>query len=128
MSCGGRGAIVTIGSELAYVAKQNISVYSATKAAIVNFTRCLANDHGSDGIRVNYVCPGAVQTPMLKPGIKDSPDPAPTRRRTEDTTILGRLGQPGEIANVVYFLASDEASFITGSAILVDGGVTSKAT
>ena len=63
---------------------------------------------------------------MLEPGIKDSPDPAPTRRRTEDTTILGGIGQPGEIANVVYFLASDEASFITGSAILVDSGVTSK--
>ena len=124
----GGGAIVTIGSELAYVAEQNISVYSATKAAIVHFTRCLANDHGSDGIRVNCVCPGPVQTPMLEQGIKDSPDPALTRRRTEDTTILGRLGQPGEIANVVYFLASDEASFITGSAILVDGGVTSKAT
>ena len=124
----GGGAIVTTGSELAYVAEQNISVYSATKAAVVHFTRCLANDHGADGIRVNCVCPGPVQTPMLERGIKDSPDPALTRRRTEQTTILGRLGQPVEIANVVYFLASDEASFITGSAILADGGVTSKAT
>ncbi|MDG2077834.1 MAG: SDR family NAD(P)-dependent oxidoreductase [Arenicellales bacterium] len=124
----GGGAIVTIGSELAYVAEKNISVYSATKAAVVHFTRCLANDHGADGIRVNCVCPGPVQTPMLERGIKDSPDPALTRRRTEQTTILGRLGQPVEIANVVYFLASDEASFITGSAILADGGVTSKAT
>ena len=123
----GGGAIVTTGSELAYVAEQNMSVYSATKAAVVHFTRCLANDHGADGIRVNCVCPGPIQTPMLEQGIKDSPNPAQTRRRTEDTTILGRLGQPHEIANVVYFLASDEASFMTGSAILVDGGVTSKA-
>ena len=124
----GGGAIITIGSELAYVAEQNISVYSATKAAVVHFTRCLANDHGSDGIRVNCVCPGPIQTPMLERGINDSPNPALTRRRTEQTTILGRLGQPREIANVVYFLASDEASFITGSTILADGGVTSKAT
>ena len=94
----------------------------------MHFPRCLANDPGADGIRVNCVCPGPVQTPMLERGIKDSPDPALTRRRTEQTTILGRLGQPIEIANVVYFLASDEASFITGSAILADGGVTSKAT
>ena len=65
---------------------------------------------------------------MLEPDIKDSPDPAPTRRRTEDTTILGRIAQPGEIASVVYFLASDEAPFITRSAILVDGDVASKAT
>ena len=124
----GGGAIVTTGSELAYVAERNISVYSATKAAVVHFTRCLANDHGADGIRVNCVCPGPIQTPMLEQGIKDSPNPTQTRRRTEDTTILGRLGQPHEIANVVYFLASDEASFMTGSAVLVDGGVTSRAT
>ena len=121
------GAIVTTGSELAYVAAENISVYSATKAAVVHLTRCLANDHGVDRIRVNCVCPGPIKTPMLERGIEETLDPALTRRRTEATTILGRLGQPHEIANVICFLASDDASFMTGSVVLADGGVTSKA-
>jgi NAD(P)-dependent dehydrogenase (short-subunit alcohol dehydrogenase family) len=124
----GGGAIVTTGSELAYVAAENISVYSATKAAVVHLTRCLANDHGVDRIRVNCVCPGPIKTPMLERGIEETLDPALTRRRTEATTILGRLGQPHEIANVICFLASDDASFMTGSVVLADGGVTSKAT
>lgn len=123
----GGGAIVTTGSELAYVAAENISVYSATKAAVVHLTRCLANDHGADRIRVNCVCPGPIKTPMLERGIEETLDPALTRRRTEATTILGRLGQPHEIANVICFLASDDASFMTGSVVLADGGVTSKA-
>ena len=123
----GGGAIVTTGSELAYVAAENISVYSATKAAVVHLTRCLANDHGVDRIRVNCVCPGPIKTPMLERGIEETLDPALTRRRTEATTILGRLGQPHEIANVICFLASDDASFMTGSVVLADGGVTSKA-
>ena len=95
---------------------------------MVHLTRCLANDHGVDRIRVNCVCPGPIKTPMLERGIEETLDPALTRRRTEATTILGRLGQPHEIANVICFLASDDASFMTGSVVLADGGVTSKAT
>ena len=123
-----RGSIILFSSIRAQVVEPGQSVYASTKAGIVQFTKSCVPLHESHGVRVNCVCPGPVQTPMLERGIKDSPDPALTRRRTEQTTILGRLGQPGEIANVVYFLASDEASFITGSAILADGGVTSKAT
>lgn len=122
----GGGAIVNTGSELAYVAAANISVYSASKAGVVHLTRCLARDHGADGIRVNCVCPGPIQTPMLESSLAQAADPAAAKHRAEATTILGRFGKPEEIANVVHFLASDEASYMTGSIVLVDGGVTSK--
>ena len=122
----GGGAIVTIGSELAYVAAPNICVYSASKAGVVHLTRCLARDHGVDGIRVNCVCPGPIETPMLNRSFEQSPDPQSTRRRAQASTIMERFGRPEEIANVVHFLASQEASFMTGSIVMVDGGVTSK--
>ena len=124
-NCGG-GAIVTIGSELAYVAASNISVYSASKAGVVHLTRCLARDHGVDDIRINCVCPGPIETPMLKSSFAQSRDPDSARRGAQASTIMGRFGRPEEIANVVHFLASHEASFMTGSIVLVDGGVTSK--
>ena len=127
MRAAGHGAIVTTGSELAFVSAPNIAAYSASKAGVVHLTRCLARDHGKDGIRINCVCPGPIDTPMLQRGIASADDPVAARRNVEASTILGRLGRPEEIANMVYFLASDEASFITGAAMIVDGGVTVKA-
>ena len=122
----GGGSIVTTGSELAFVGAANIAAYSASKAGVVHLTRCMARDHGEDGIRVNCVCPGPIDTPMLQNSVAGAPDPAAARRGAENSTILGRLGRPEEIANMVHFLSSDEASYITGAAMLVDGGVTSK--
>lgn len=122
----GGGVIVNTGSELAYVAAPNISVYSASKAGVVHLTRCLARDHGAHGIRVNCVCPGPIQTPMLESSFARAADPEAAKRGAEASTILGRFGRPEEIANVVHFLASHEASYMTGSVVLVDGGVTSK--
>ena len=122
----GGGAIVTVGSELAYAGTPNIAVYSASKSGVVQLTRCLAVDHASDGIRVNCVCPGPVDTPLLQGGIDIAPDPAARRRLVEGSTILGRIGRPEEIATVINFLASDEASFMTGAIVLADGGVTAK--
>ena len=122
----GGGVIINTGSELAYVAAPNISVYSASKAGVVHLTRCLARDHGVDGIRVNCVCPGPIQTPLLERSFSLAADPAAARSGAEASTIMGRFGRPEEIANMVHFLASDEASYMTGSIVLVDGGVTSK--
>lgn len=122
----GGGAIVTTGSELGMVAAPNTGAYSASKAGVVHLTRCFARDHGVDGIRVNCVCPGPIETPMMERAMALSPDLAHARQRVEASTILGRLGQPEEVANVVRFLASDEASFMTGATLLVDGGVTFK--
>lgn len=126
MRASGGGSIITTGSELAFVGAPNIAVYSASKAGVVHLTRCLARDHGGDGIRVNCVCPGPIQTPMLESSVAGAADPVAALRAAEASTILGRLGQPEEIANMVHFLASDEASYITGAAMVVDGGVTVK--
>ena len=123
----GGGAIVTTGSELAFVATVEMGAYSASKAGVVHLTRCLARDHGEQGIRVNCVCPGPIDTPMFAESESQADDPAAFRRGSERSTMLGRLGQPEEIANMVRFLASDEASFITGAAMMVDGGVSVKA-
>jgi len=127
MRLNGAGVIINVGSELAYVAAPHVSVYSASKAGVVHLTRCLARDHGVDGIRVNCVCPGPTDTPLLQRSFSQSDDPAGTRRGVQESTIMGRFGRPEEIANVVHFLASDEASYMTGSIVLADGGVTSKA-
>lgn len=123
----GGGSIVTTGSELAFVGAANIGAYSASKAGVVHLTRCMARDHGSDNIRVNCICPGPIWTPMLERSFASSNDPEEARRRAEESTIMGRLGNPEEIANMAYFLTSDQASYITGAAMLVDGGVTARA-
>jgi NAD(P)-dependent dehydrogenase (short-subunit alcohol dehydrogenase family) len=101
-------------------------MYSATKGAVVQLTRALAVDHALDHIRVNCVCPGPVDTPLLRRGVARAADPETKLRAEMSSTLLGRLGRPEEIANVIHFLASDEASFVTGSIVVADGGVTAR--
>ncbi len=111
-----RGCIINISSVLGQSGGSCEAAYSATKGAIIAFTRSLAKELGPSGIRVNAVCPGCIDTPMLDAFTPE--DKADFIERTD----LGRLGTPEDVGNLVAFLASDKASFITAQAITVDGG------
>lgn len=117
----GSGAIVNTGSILGYRAVGERAAYSSSKGAIDSLTRSMAFDL-SPSIRVNCVAPGAIDTPLLRGSINDSPDPVETERVLGSNSVFGRLGTAEEVANVMYFLASEEASFVTGSTYFVDGG------
>ncbi|MDM1756589.1 MULTISPECIES: SDR family NAD(P)-dependent oxidoreductase [unclassified Acinetobacter] len=115
-----QGVIVNCGSIHSWVGKKGVTAYAAAKAGVKLLTQTLAIDYAAKGIRINAVCPGYIDTPLLS---------AADERQKETLAKLhpiGRLGQPEEVANVVLFLASDKASFVNGTAILVDGGYTAQ--
>jgi NAD(P)-dependent dehydrogenase (short-subunit alcohol dehydrogenase family) len=121
-----RGSLTVIASKTGLVAQRDSPIYVATKGAAVQLARALALDWAPQGIRVNAVCPGIVDTPMLKEFIDAMPDPAASRREHERAQPLGRLATPAEVASVVLFLATPAAAFITGVALPVDGGFTAE--
>lgn len=126
MAAQGGGSIINHSSVLGLVGDPDLVAYCAAKAGILGLTRSMAQAHGRQGIRVNALCPGDVETYIVRQYFDQQPDPAAARRRVCEQYALGRIAQPEEIASVALFLASDESSFITGAAIVVDGGLTSR--
>ena len=119
------GVIVNIASDWGLVGGRNALAYCTSKGAVVQLTRAMALDHAGDGIRVNCVCPGEVDTPMLASGIaKRGLDHAEGLKRLADGIPLGRVARPEEIGKAVVFLAAADSSFVTGAMLSVDGGST----
>ena len=116
----GGGAIINIASISGTAADYGFTAYNAAKAGVINYTRSLAIDHARDSIRVNAICPGPVVTPIVA-GIEAIPG---AMEKWNDIVPLGRFAEASEIASVAAFLASDDASYMTGSIITVDGGLT----
>ena len=118
------GVIVNMSSVGGVAAVKERLAYCVTKFAVVGFTKCLALDYAADGIRANCICPGRVETPFVKARINEYPDPKKAYREMAATQAVGRMGTPEEIAAAALYLASDEAAFVTGTALLIDGGFT----
>ena len=117
-----QGSIVNIASIGGIVGIRDRLAYCTTKFAVVGLTKSMALDHAIDGVRVNCICPARVETPFVSARLKEYPDPDAAYREMTATQPVGRMGRPDEIASAVLYLASDEATFITGSALIIDGG------
>jgi 2-keto-3-deoxy-L-fuconate dehydrogenase len=117
-----RGSIVNIASIGGIVGIRDRLAYCTTKFAVVGLTKSMALDHAIDGVRVNCICPARVETPFVSARIKEYPDPEAAYREMTASQPVGRMGRPEEIAAAAVYLASDEATFITGSALIIDGG------
>ena len=117
------GSIVNVASIEGIEGTEGGSCYSASKGAVVILTKNMAIDYGRRGVRVNAVCPGFIDTPLMRATF-DSPGMASARERYREEHKLGRFGRPEEIAGAVLFLASSDSSFVTGHALVVDGGFT----
>jgi NAD(P)-dependent dehydrogenase (short-subunit alcohol dehydrogenase family) len=115
------GSIVNVASVAALVGLRNRAAYCASKGAVVALTRALAVDHVADGVRVNAVCPGTVDSPWVRRLVDDAGESLDALRARQP---MGRLGLPEEIADAVAYLASDAAAFVTGSTLVIDGGLT----
>jgi NAD(P)-dependent dehydrogenase (short-subunit alcohol dehydrogenase family) len=120
------GAIVNMSSVLGWVADPILPIYGATKAGILGLTRSIAITHGEHGIRCNAICPGDVDTELNQDYFNAHPDPAAFRARVEHEYPVRRIASTDEIARVAVFLASDDASFITGTDIIADGGILAR--
>lgn len=119
----GKGAIVNVSSVQGLASQRNVVAYATSKHAMIGLTRSMAVDLASRHIRVNCVCPGTVDTPMIQSIVALDSEPKRLRTILDGMHPLGRMAQPFEIGEVVAFLASDRASFMTGSIVTVDGGL-----
>jgi len=123
MLASGGGAIVIVSSVQSFTAVNNSAAYVAAKHALLGIARAIALDFAFQNIRANCVCPGAIDTPMLRATADRTGSPEEMLASIGRMHALGRIGRPGEVANAIAFLASDEASFITGTSLIVDGGL-----
>jgi NAD(P)-dependent dehydrogenase (short-subunit alcohol dehydrogenase family) len=121
-----QAAVINIASVHAQMTIADITAYAAAKGAVVSMGRSLAQELGPSGIRVNTVSPGFVDTPLLRRWINSEPDPAATVERVLGFHPLGRMGTPEDIGNLVTFLASDLAEFVTGANVPIDGGLSAR--
>lgn len=117
-----RGSVINIASIGGVVAVRDRLAYTVTKHAVVGLTRSLALDHSGEQVRFNAICPGRVETPFVKARIAEYPDPEKAYRDMASTQLNGRMAKPEEIAAAALYLASDEASMVTGSCLMIDGG------
>jgi NAD(P)-dependent dehydrogenase (short-subunit alcohol dehydrogenase family) len=117
-----KGSIVTVASQLAIAGGKGNSAYIAAKGAIISLTRTMAVDFAADGIRVNAIAPGAIDTPMLRRSFARHADPEPVREASRQRHAMQRFGKPEEVAEAALYLASDASSFTTGTVMPVDGG------
>jgi meso-butanediol dehydrogenase / (S,S)-butanediol dehydrogenase / diacetyl reductase len=122
MRAGGGGSIINMGSVLSSLGARNRVAYAASKGAVLAMTKAMALDHAAENIRVNCICPGIVETEMVAAFGMDEP----TRRQRIAMHPAGRFGQPSDVACMAVLLASDESSWITGSAFTVDGGYSAQ--
>jgi NAD(P)-dependent dehydrogenase (short-subunit alcohol dehydrogenase family) len=124
----GHGVIINMGSDAGLIGNPKTAAYCASKGAVIALTRAMALDHAEAGIRVNCICPGAIDTPLHKQVMNEL---SPTEREAWKSRVkvrypLGRIGTPEEVANLALFLASDRSSFMTGAAVSIDGGLTAQ--
>jgi len=124
MRSGGGGVIVNVSSEAGIVAVPRQVVYNVSKAGLIMLTKSIAVDHAKDGIRAVTVCPGTTRTPLVEEAIAGAPNPAEHERVLVSSRPANRLGRPEEIASAIVYVASEEASYLSGTEIVVDGGYT----
>jgi NAD(P)-dependent dehydrogenase (short-subunit alcohol dehydrogenase family) len=124
----GGGVIINMASDAGLIGNPKTAAYCASKGAVIALTKAMAVDHAPDGIRVNCMCPGAIDTPLHKQVMNElTPEEAEAwRSRVKVRYPLGRIGTPDEVANLALFLASDRSSFMTGAAVSIDGGLTAQ--
>lgn len=120
----GGGVIVNVASAGALVGLKNRVAYCSSKAAVVGLTRCIAADHAMDGIRINAIAPGTVDSTWIGRILADDPDPVARRKLMEARQLDGKMGTPEEVANGIAFLLSPEARFVNGSVFSMDAGLT----
>lgn len=116
-----RGTIINVASGLGVVPEPGSPAYCSTKAAVIMLTKCLSQEYGWKGLRINAILPGPIDTPLLRKSFKSKAD----AKASANKNPMKRIGSPEEVANVAYFLASDEASYVTGGLYSVDGGESS---
>ncbi|HEY8744946.1 MAG TPA: glucose 1-dehydrogenase [Chloroflexota bacterium] len=123
---GGGCVIVNTASVAGQVGVLNRAAYCAAKAGVVGLTKSVAVDYVSQNIRVNAVCPGTVDSPWIQRILSAQPDPVGERQRMVERQPMGRMGQPEEIARAALYLASDDSAFVTGTALIIDGGLMAR--